>query len=106
MKTKYKFLFLILFVTALANAQSINMRFSTQFYSWERADSINTDSRTAHIRGYQNLLLDVQKNKWGFNTLIQTEEDVINKVDKGFNYRFYNLYLLSLIHISEPTRPY
>lgn len=93
MKTKYKFLFLILFVSALANAQSINMRFSTQFYSWERADSINTDSRTAHIRGYQNLLLDVQKNKWGFNTLIQTEEDVINKVDKGFNYRFYNLYL-------------
>lgn len=61
MKTKYKFLFLILFVSALANAQSINMRFSTQFYSWERADSINTDSRTAHIRGYQNLLLDVQK---------------------------------------------
>ncbi len=93
MKTKYKFLFLVLLTASFANAQSINMRFSTQFYSWERADSINADSKTAHIRGYQNLLLDVQKNKWGFNTLIQTEEDVINKVDKGFNYRFYNLYL-------------
>jgi hypothetical protein len=76
-------------------SQTINLRFSTYFYGWQRADSLNVNStpKTTHIRGYQNLLLDVSKEKWGFNTLIQTDEDVIHRIDKGFNYRFYNVYL-------------
>jgi len=69
------------------------MRFSTQVYGWERADSINSDSKTAHLRSYQNLLIDASKDKWSFNTLVQTDADLMNKIGKGFDYRFYNLYI-------------
>src|SRR5690242_16931512 len=77
------------------NSQSINLRFNTYFYGWQRIDSLSTSStaKTTHIRGYQNLLLDINYNKWSFNTLTQTEEDVIHKIDDGFNYRFYSLYI-------------
>lgn len=76
-------------------AQTINLRFSTYFYSWKRIDSINnpTSNKTTHIQGYQSLLFDVDKNKWSFNTLIQTEEDVTHKIARGFSYRFFNLYV-------------
>jgi hypothetical protein len=87
---------LILFLsTGLLRSQSFNLRFSTYFYSWQRIDSTadNSTVKTTHLRGYQNLLFDASKDKWGFNTLIQTEEDVIKKIDGGFNYRFYNLYI-------------
>jgi hypothetical protein len=88
---------LILFLTTgLLRSQTYNLRFSTYFYSWQRSDSNLTDNtieKTTHVRGYQNLLLDASKDKWSFNTLLQTEEDVINRIDGGFNYRFYNLYV-------------
>jgi hypothetical protein len=73
----------------------LNLRFSSYFYSWQRIDSINDPSsnKTTHIQGYQNLFLDVNKDRWTFNTMIQTDEDVINRIDKGFHYRFYNLYV-------------
>jgi len=48
---------------------------------------------TNHLKGYQNLLLDAKAGKWTFNTFLQTEEDVMNKVGRGFAYRFYNLYV-------------
>jgi hypothetical protein len=48
---------------------------------------------TTHITGYQNLLLDGSVGKWTFNTFLQTDEDVVNKIGRGFAYRFYSLYL-------------
>lgn len=93
MKTKYKILLVLLFTASVINAQSLNMRLSTYFYSYERADSINSDLKTSHLTGYQNLLIDFSKDKWSFNTLMQTEEDVYNINGKGFGYSFYNLYL-------------
>jgi len=100
MKTLYIFkssillFFVISFSSSVSiNAQSLNMRFSTQVYGWERADSINSDSKTAHLRSYQNLLIDASKDKWSFNTLVQTDADLMNKIGKGFDYRFYNLYI-------------
>ncbi|CAN5433586.1 hypothetical protein BH10BAC5_BH10BAC5_23550 [soil metagenome] len=87
----------LIFLLSLSStqAQSVNFRFNNYFYGWQRLDSLsdNSSTKTMHIRGYQNYLLDVNIGKWTFNTLAQTEEDVINKVDKGFNYTFYNLYL-------------
>lgn len=78
-------------------SQNLNLRFSTFFYGWERADSVTqtgTDApKTLHVKGYQNLLLQANKNQWSFNTSIQTEEDVVKKMGRGFAYRFYNLYI-------------
>ncbi|MBS1516753.1 MAG: hypothetical protein JSS91_01560 [Bacteroidetes bacterium] len=84
---------LIFFTTISIYGQSLNLRFSTQVYSWQRADSIAGDSKTSHLRSYQNLLIDVSQNKWSLNTLIQTDADLLNKIGDGFNYRFYNLFI-------------
>ena len=87
---------LILFASAgILSAQTLNLRFSTYFYTWQRIDSINNPSsnKTTHVQGYQNLFLDLNKDKWSFNTLLETDEDVMNRIDKGFHYRFYNLYV-------------
>lgn len=94
---KYSLLILIAFLFSVntAESQSINFRFNNYFYGWERLDSLsdNSSTKTMHLRGYQNYLLELNSGKWSFNTLAQTEEDVINKVGRGFNYRFYNLYI-------------
>lgn len=94
---KYSLLILIafLFSANAAESQSINFRFNNYFYGWERIDSLsdNSSAKTMHLRGYQNYLLEINSGKWTFNSLVQTEEDLMNKVDKGFNYRFYNLYV-------------
>jgi hypothetical protein len=97
MKIKLLTVIILLFSTAgILKSQSLNLRFSTYFYGWQRADTITatgSEGKTTHMRGYQNLLLNFNKDKWSFNTLVQTEEDVINKIEKGFNYRLYNIYI-------------
>ncbi len=97
MKLKLLFVIIFLFLSAgILKSQSLNLRFSTYVYGWQRADTITatgSEGKTTHMRGYQNLLLDVNKDQWSFNTLVQTEEDVINKNGDGFNYRLYNLYV-------------
>lgn len=95
MKSILLTLIAFLFTFNIAKSQSVNFRFNNYFYTWERIDSLsdNSTAKTMHVRGYQNYLLDINAGKWSFNTLAQTEEDVINQVDKGFNYRFYNLYI-------------
>jgi hypothetical protein len=71
---------------------------------WERADSLMSfdstfngeTTKTMHVRGYQNLLIDVSKNKISLNASIQAEEDLAGKTNDSldaFNYRFYNLYI-------------
>lgn len=94
MKSKLLVLFVVLLSAGPLFSQTINLRFSAYFYSWQRIDSLDQVSppKTTHIRGFQNVLFDVNKEQWGFNTLFQTEEDVIHRIDKGFNYRFYNIY--------------
>ena len=76
-------------------AQSVNFRFNNYFYGWQRIDSLSTSSeaKTTHLRGYQNYLMEFKSGNWSFNTMAQTEEDVIEKTGRGFAYRFYNLYV-------------
>lgn len=91
---KHIYVFIFIFLSAAeVYSQSVNLRLSTQFYSWERADSINGSEKTAHLKGYQNMLLEVSGSKWSFNTLAQIDEDLVNKIGRGFDYRFYNFYL-------------
>ncbi|MGB9697151.1 MAG: hypothetical protein ACP5P3_02805 [Ignavibacteria bacterium] len=89
--------FVVLSVFVLSSgivfSQTINTRLSSYFYTWSRLDSISSSNSTTHIRGYQNLLIDVNVKQWTLNTLLQTEEDVIKKIGRGFGYRFYSLYL-------------
>lgn len=85
--------FLLFFITTL-QSQTVNFRFSTSFYSWRTADTLGSNPNyTTHVRGYQNLLFDASHGKIGINFLLQTEEDIVKKIGKGFNYRFYNLYI-------------
>ncbi len=97
MKLKLIVLFAVILIAANTMPQSINLRFSTYFYGWQRIDSLSDEStaKTTHIRGYQNLLFSVTGTKWSFNTLVQTDEDLANKPDStdGFNYRLYNAYI-------------
>jgi hypothetical protein len=89
-------IFLFLSTVQFTQAQPVrtfNFRFSTYFYTWQLANSLNQTEKTTHARGYQNLLMEAAINRWSLNTNIQTEEDVVEKVGRGFNYRFYNLYL-------------
>lgn len=95
MKPKLLLLVAALLLTGSIYAQSVNFRFNNYFYGWQRIDSLSNQSsaKTTHLRGYQNYLLEVNGGGWSFNTLAQTEEDVIEKVGRGFAYRFYNLYV-------------
>ena len=95
MKPKLLLLFAAMLVSYGLNAQTVNLRFNNYFYGWQRIDSLSNESsaKTTHLRGYQNYLLEFNSGQWSFNTLAQTEEDVINKVGRGFAYRFYNLYV-------------
>ncbi len=95
MKPKLLLLVAALLLTGSLYAQSVNFRFNNYFYGWQRIDSLSNQSsaKTTHLRGYQNYLLEVNGGGWSFNTLAQTEEDVIKKVGRGFAYRFYNLYV-------------
>ena len=84
------------FMQNFLQAQTINFRFSTYFYSWQRLDSLTstigaTPTYTTHLRGYQNLMFDVNYKKWTFTTFTQVDEDVTNRAGKGFNYRLYNM---------------
>ncbi len=95
MKPKLLLLLAAMLVSCGLDAQTVNLRFNNYFYGWQRIDSLSNQSsaKTTHLRGYQNYLLEFNSGQWSFNTLAQTEEDVINKVGRGFAYRFYNLYV-------------
>lgn len=97
MKLKLAILVAVMAFTAGTMAQSLNLRFSTHVYGWQRIDSLSDAStaKTTQMRGYQNLLLDISGSKWSFNTLVATEEDLANKPDSidGFRYRLYNAYI-------------
>ena len=96
MKKFFTSFFIFFLFYSLAISQTVNLRFSNYFYSWQRLDSLSangTGNLTTHLRGYQNLLLDVSKNNWSFNSFTQTEEDVTKIIGRGFGYRIYNLYV-------------
>lgn len=98
MKKFFTSFLLILFLLSASyvRSQTINARFSTYFYTWQRLDSVTasgSETYTNHLKGYQNLLFDLSSKKWSFNTFLQTDEDVVNKIGRGFGYRLYNFYV-------------
>jgi hypothetical protein len=82
--------------TSGAESQTMNLRVGSHFYTWQRYDSLTLDGNntsSTYMRGYQNYLLEINKGKWSFNSMAETEEDIVKKVDRGFAYRFYNAYV-------------
>jgi hypothetical protein len=95
-KLKIFFLICFLLLSSESFPQSMNLRFNAFIYSWERQDSFDLSGNsptTFHMRSYQNLLFDLSKDKLSLNFNFQSEGDVVNPIGKGFNYRFYNLYV-------------
>lgn len=75
-------------------AQSINARFSTSFYSWERqlADSLSEN----HLRVYQTMQLTVGQlasNKLSAHFYSQVSQDLAESADDDPIPRLYNAYL-------------
>jgi hypothetical protein len=95
-KTGLIILFFFFSFTSGLFPQSMNLRFNTFIYSWERQDSFDLSGnspKTFHMRSYQNLLFDLSQDKFSFNFNFQSEGDLVNRIGRGFNYRFYNLYV-------------
>ncbi|MFQ5606246.1 MAG: hypothetical protein ACE5HS_23510, partial [bacterium] len=79
------------------SAQSINLRFSTSLYSWERqiADSISQDSQT-HLRGYQTAQMTIGKlasNRLSIHLYGLGSQDFAESADDDPVARLYNAYL-------------
>lgn len=90
---KYLWLLCILFLPLQTNAQSLNARFSTSFYSWERhlADSTSTD----HLRLYQTAQVTIGQlasNKLSFHLYGLTSQDISEDADDDPIPRLYNAY--------------
>lgn len=96
MRNLYRFLFVavILAFSTSIYSQSLNLRFSNYFYTWQRLDSVPSPGEdatyTTHLKGYQNLIFDVNVGKWTVSSFVQTDEDLTNQIGRGFSYRFYN----------------
>ncbi len=96
---KFILLTIVLFFAAQLSgfAQTLNLRLNNYFYTWKRLDNVpqqTTDATyTTHLRGYQNLAFDLNFGKWTVSSFIQTDEDVIKKVGRGFSYRFYDAFI-------------
>lgn len=101
MKNIYRFIFTIslLLIASISFSQTLNLRLSNYFYTFQRSNDIpgqnRTEELTTYLKGYQNYLMDFNVGKWTLSTFAQTDED-INLGDIGyttprkFNYRFYN----------------
>lgn len=94
--TFFTFVLMFAFLTS-GFSQTLNLRFNNAFYTWKQLDevpAVNTEATyTTHLKGYQNLSFDLNFGKWTLSSFVQTDEDVINKIERGFSYRFYDVTL-------------
>lgn len=94
--TVFTFIIFLAFVVS-GFSQTLNLRFNNAFYTWKQLDAVpdsNADAKyTTHLKGYQNLSFDLNFGKWTISSFLQTDEDVVNKIERGFSYRFYDVYL-------------
>lgn len=91
MKKFLLFCIIILGVPIVNVAQNINGRFSSSYYSFERAES--ADISNTYIRSYQMLNLNVNKGRYSLRSYINFESDILKKISYDPRVRFYHLYL-------------
>ncbi|MCX6152259.1 MAG: hypothetical protein NTX22_17170 [Ignavibacteriales bacterium] len=91
MNKKFYYLILIFCLPLFNFAQTINGRFSSSIYSFERFES--ADVSNTYLRSYQTLNLNVNKDFFSLRSYFTLEGDLSKNVDNDPRLRFYNLYL-------------
>lgn len=87
-----KYFFLALFILPfIINAQNLNGRFSSSFYTFERFDTKNNSE--TYIRNYEGLSLNFNYDKFSVNSRLGFETNIGNSLSADPRMRFYNLYL-------------
>ncbi len=85
------FLFgIIIFLNSGVFAQSINGRFTSSLYSFERFDTLNAS--TTYARTYQMLNLNINQGNYSLRSYINFESDLSKDIKNDPLLRFYNLY--------------
>jgi hypothetical protein len=72
-------------------SQNINGRISSSLYAYERFDTADVSAN--HLRAFQLLNLNINKNKFALRTSLNFETDLSTDLDYDPRLRFYNLYL-------------
>lgn len=88
---KKLFTFAILFLPLMINAQNLNGRFTSSFYSFERYNATNNSE--TFFRTYQALNLNFNYEKISLRTRFNFESNIGKTLDADPRMRFYNLYL-------------
>ncbi|GAB6281685.1 MAG: hypothetical protein STSR0008_04260 [Ignavibacterium sp.] len=86
-----KLLLMLLFSTIVTFSQSINGRFTSSYYSFERYDTVGNSDQ--YLRSYQMLSLNVVQNKFALRTSLSLEDDLMRSISYDARLRFYNLYI-------------
>lgn len=106
--TKFIVVVLILGYSSILNAQNINGRISSSVYAFDRAQSLTESDM--FLRGYETLVLNINKNNYSLKTRINLETNFSNQLVNDPRLRLYNLYfearkVLSLATIKLGRQP-
>src|SRR4030042_1326650 len=88
---KIFFILILMCFTAISQAQNINGRLSSSFYTFNRFDAEN--SSETYLRTFQSAMLNINHGKFSLRTRINIESDILNPLNKDPRLRFYILYL-------------
>lgn len=91
MKLIISLLLLFCVVSVELSAQNINGRITSSYYAFERAESETISNK--YLRSYQNLLLNMNYQKFSVRTSMSLENDLLKKFDSDPRLRFFSLYL-------------
>lgn len=91
MKCKIIFLTLFFCFISVVNAQNINGRITSSYYSFERHESDTVSN--VFMRSYQNLFLNISEGKFSLRTSMSLENDLLKKFDYDPRLRFFSLYV-------------
>ncbi len=91
MKHAIRLLLLTFVLTAGLQAQTLNGRFVTSAYGWER--QLNNGESTSHMRAYENVQLNFGNEDISFHTYMQGSTDLGDEVEGDPRFRLFNAYL-------------
>jgi hypothetical protein len=93
MKNKILFLLLlaIFLLTSFATGQSINGRFSTSFYTWEKFDTVNQSNIITRI--FQNAEVNAAYGDFSLHTYFNGATGGVKSLSDNGQVRIYNAYL-------------
>jgi len=78
-------------ITSISFSQTINGRFSSSIYTFERFDSAEASNN--YVRAFQLLNLNINKDNVSLRSYMNLETDLSEKQKDDPRLRFYNLYL-------------